>query len=68
MTYDNCIESSNPASKEKFSYNENEICQILGICRDTARRLIRSGQFRSIKVGREIRVIKSEFDAWLEKQ
>ena len=53
-------------SKGKPSYNLKEITAILGICRSSATKLIKENKFRSVRIGREVRVLKSDFDAWLD--
>ncbi len=57
----------NGVPKGKGSYNIREIAQILNICRDTASALVKREGFRCVRIGRELRVIKSDFDAWLDK-
>ncbi len=54
---------SHGSVREIFDWNE--MC-ILGICRSSATKLVKSNQFRSIRIGREVRIPKSEFDAWLD--
>ena len=68
MIEKNCqkLNEKNGVPKGKKSYNLSEIMAILGICRSSATKLIRTNQFRSIRIGREVRVLKSDFDAWLE--
>lgn len=69
MIEKNCerLNESYGDSRGKTSYNLKEIMGILGICRSSATKLIRSNQFRSIRIGREVRIYKSDFDAWLDK-
>ena len=68
MIEQNCLRLNerNGTSKGKKSYNLSEIMAILGICRSSATKLVKSNQFRSIRIGREVRIPKSEFDAWLD--
>lgn len=68
MIEKNCqkLNEKNGVSKGKTSYNLSEIMAILGICRSSATKLIKSNQFRSIRIGREVRVLKSDLDAWLD--
>ena len=42
-----------------------DLMPILGIGRNTAYELVRSGQIKSIKIGRQIRILKSEVIAFL---
>lgn len=44
-----------------------DLVPILGIGRNTAYDLVRSGQIKSIRVGRNIRISKSEVLAFLNK-
>jgi excisionase family DNA binding protein len=39
---------------------------MLGISDKVAYTLVKSGQFKYVRVGRAIRVSKSSFDSWLE--
>jgi excisionase family DNA binding protein len=50
---------------ERKTYTVPEIAIMIGIGRNTAYALCNSGQFRIIKVGRAIKVVKPSFDAWL---
>ena len=45
-----------------------DLMPILGIGRNTAYELVRSGQIRSIKIGRQIRIPKQEVFAFLHQQ
>ena len=68
MIEKNCqkLNEKNGVPKGKKSYNLSEIMAILGICRSSATKLIRTNQFRSVRIGREVRVLKSDCDAWLD--
>ena len=46
----------------------DEIQDILGISQPTAYALIKKNLFHSIRIGRNIRVSKASFDAWLDNQ
>ncbi len=52
--------------KEKRTYSIEEIQQILDISRSTAYLLIKRRFFKSVKVGKQIRVSKKSFDEWLD--
>ena len=52
----------------KRTYTVGEIAEILGIGRTSAYKLIRSGQFQTVRIGSAIRISKSSFDDWLDKQ
>ena len=49
-------------------YTVKEITEILGISPSSAAKLIKANMFRSIRVGREVRIPKSDFDAWLDNE
>lgn len=63
-------ESSNTPSfsVEKRTYTIPEIQDILGISPPTAYALVRKNLFRTVHVGRHIRISKKSFDAWLDEQ
>ena len=52
--------------KEKRTYSIEEIQQILDISRSTAYVLIKRKLFKSVKVGKQIRISKKSFDEWLD--
>lgn len=52
----------------KRTYTVGEIAKILDIGRTSAYKLIRSGQFQTVRIGSAIRVSKASFDDWLDKQ
>ena len=53
-------------TEEKKTYTVGEIAEMLGISDKVAYTLVKSGQFKYVRVGRAIRVSKSSFDSWLE--
>lgn len=53
-------------NKEKRTYSIEEIQQILDISRSTAYLLIKRKLFKSVKVGKQIRISKKSFDKWLD--
>lgn len=53
---------------EKRTYTVDEIQDILGISQPTAYALVKKNLFKTIYVGRHIRVSKKSFDAWLDNQ
>ena len=55
-----------PDDKEKRTYSVEEIQQILDISRSTAYLLIKRQLFKSVKVGKQIRISKKSFDEWLD--
>lgn len=52
---------------EKRTYTVGEIQNILGISQPTAYGLVRKNLFRTVKVGRHIRISKKSFDEWLDQ-
>ena len=70
MIEKNCqkLNESVGASKGKKSYTVKEIREILGISPSSAAKLIKANMFRSIRIGREVRIPKSDFDAWLDNE
>ena len=53
---------------EKRIYTVDEIQDILGIGRNSAYNLVKSGVFHSVRIGGNIRISKQSFDDWLDKQ
>lgn len=50
----------------KRTYSVTEIQEILGISRRMAYLLCNSGVFKTIKIGRVMRISKASFDSWLD--
>lgn len=50
---------------EKRVYTVEEIMDMLGIGKNAAYELVKSGKFHCVKVGNNYRVPKSAFDKWL---
>ena len=53
---------------EKRSYSVSEIMKMLEISRKKAYELSNSGCFKTVRIGRTIRVSKASFDNWLDQQ
>ena len=51
---------------DRRTYSVEDIQRILDISRSTAYQLIRKKVFKSVKVGKQIRISRSSFDAWLD--
>jgi len=51
---------------EKMVFDVNDIQELLGIGRDAAYQLCRSGSFRVLKVGSSLKIPKESFLRWLE--
>lgn len=52
-------------TNEKRVYSVDDIMVILDISRSSAYILIKKNFFRSVKVGKQLRISKASFDAWL---
>ena len=52
---------------ERRAYSVDDIMAILNISRSTAYILIKKNYFRSIKLGKQLRILKTSFDEWLDK-
>ena len=50
----------------KRVYTVEEIETILGISKNTAYALVKSGAFHSVKIGGQYRISKKSFDDWLD--
>lgn len=51
----------------KRTYTVVEIQDILGISRPTAYALVKRNEFRSMRIGGQIRISKKSFDEWLDQ-
>lgn len=61
------VEVQGPAQDpDRRTYSVEDIQRILDISRSTAYQLIRKKVFKSVKVGKQIRISRSSFDAWLD--
>lgn len=56
------------SEQDKRTYTVGEIQNILGISQPTAYGLVRKNYFRTVKVGRHIRISKRSFDEWLDQK
>ena len=61
----NSVRLPPPGSK---TYRIDDIAAILDISRAAAYALVKKQNFRSIRVGHSIRVLRASFDAWLEEE
>lgn len=57
-----------PIPFEKRTYIVPEIQDILGIGKNSAYSLVKSGAFRTVRIGGSIRVSKKSFDKWLDEK
>lgn len=56
------------AISEKRTYSVQEIADILQISRSMAYNLCKQSLFKTVKVGKYVRVSKPSFDEWLDTQ
>jgi excisionase family DNA binding protein len=56
------------AASDRRVYQVGEIAEILGISMTSAYELIKREQFKTVRIGRAIRVSKKSFDEWLDNQ
>ena len=56
------------SEQDKRTYTAGEIQNILGVSQPTAYGLVRKNYFRTVKVGRHIRISKRSFDEWLDQK
>lgn len=54
------------AEAEKRIYSVQEIADILKISKSMAYTLCKKAPFKTVKVGKYVRISKSSFDAWLD--
>lgn len=57
-----------PSTFEKRTYTVEEIQNILSIGRSAAYDLVKTGNFRTVRIGGSIRISKKSFDAWLDNE
>lgn len=69
MTTDNNEKKALPkGAPEKRTYTVSEISFILQIGKSKAYELCNQGLFRTIKIGRAVRISKASFDEWFNNQ
>ena len=56
------------STSDKRAYTVVEVAALLQISKSKAYELCRQGLFKTIKVGRSVRVSKLSFDEWLDNQ
>jgi excisionase family DNA binding protein len=54
--------------KGKRTYTVYEIAALLQISKSKAYELCKQGYFRTISIGRSVRISKTSFDEWLDSQ
>ena len=52
------------AVSERKTYSVAEIIAILGIGKNKAYELCNSNQFKTVRIGKSIRIVKESFDLW----
>lgn len=54
--------------ERKMSYTVQEVENILGVGRQSVYNLIKDGCFKAVIADRKFRIIKANFDAWLDAE
>lgn len=62
------LPSQPQANSEKRTYSVQEIADILQISRSMAYNLCQQSLFKTVKIGKYIRVSKPSFDEWLDSK
>ena len=60
------INNSLPSSLGKRTYTVVEIMELLRISKSKAYELCKQNLFKTIKIGRSVRISKESFDEWLD--
>lgn len=68
IEFDERVRKLNRQIFNKGSYSVEEVCEILGITRQTVYKLINQGCFKAVKVEKGYRIVKSSFDKWLDNE
>lgn len=53
--------------EEKSCYTVKDLQNILGVTRQTVYELLKSSEFRWVKIGSSYRISKKSFDEWLDQ-
>ncbi|MDK2813691.1 MAG: hypothetical protein PWQ08_946 [Clostridiales bacterium] len=61
------IKNTIQADADKRTYSVQEIAEILQISRSMVYTLCKRSLFKTVKIGKYVRVSKSSFDAWLDQ-
>lgn len=64
--FEDKIKAINGEAKIKTTYSVEEVMKMLQVCRPTVYKLIEDRCFRAIKVGKTYRIVKRDFDYWLD--
>lgn len=67
-SFDDRVRELNKQVYNKRSYSVEEVCEILGVARQTVYKLIKQGCFKAVRVERGYRIVKSSFDEWLDNE
>jgi len=62
----NSNNNSCPANTDKRIYSVQEVADILQISKSMAYSLCKDAPFKTVKVGKYIRISKPSFDSWLD--
>ncbi len=67
-SFNDRVRELNKQVYNKRSYSVEEVCEILGVARQTVYKLINQGCFKAVRVERGYRIVKSSFDEWLDNE
>lgn len=67
-SFDDRVRELNKQVYNKGSYSVEEVCEILGVARQTVYKLINQGCFKAVRVERGYRIVKASFDEWLDNE
>jgi excisionase family DNA binding protein len=56
-----------PVSPLRATYTVADMAEMLGVCEEVVRRLLRKGEMPGGRIGGQWRVHRGTFDAWVEK-
>lgn len=66
MAAENNILTSSQTKEGKRTYSVSEIAEMLQISKSKAYALCKESPFKTVKVGKYVRISKASFDAWLD--
>lgn len=68
MSIEQKIIETNGVEFAKTSYSVEDIKAILGVSRQLVYRLIKEGNFKTVKLENKYRIYKDSFDKWLDNE
>lgn len=58
--------TKSPKEQEVKAYSVEDIAALLQIGRTAAYKLVREGHFKTVNIGRKIRISRKSFEEWLD--